>query len=106
MAAKAEANAAGEQQGQEEGVVSIGKMTLAQVDGEFAKVEATAKRLNESVKAALAANQPVGVDDLRQLQKLTQRRTKLIVRRVALLVNSPAGPVMELLDKLMKVKVA
>ena len=36
----------------------IGKMTIAEVDAEFAKAEATTKRLNESVKAAFEANQP------------------------------------------------
>jgi len=87
-------------------ITSIGKMTIAQVDAEFAKVEATTKRLNESVKAAFEANQPVSVDDLRQLQRLTQRRTKLMLRRISLLVANPTGQASDLLDKLMKVKVA
>jgi hypothetical protein len=85
-------------------MVSISKMTIGEVDAEFSKLEATTKKLNESVKAALGANQPVAVDDLRQLQKLTQRRAKLIIRRVSLLAGSTSGPVMDLLDKLMKVK--
>lgn len=84
---------------------SIGKMSIAQVDAEFAKVEATTKRLNESVKMAFEANQPVSVDDLRQLQRLTQRRTKLMLRRISLLVANPTSQASDLLDKLMKVKV-
>jgi DNA replication initiation complex subunit (GINS family) len=83
---------------------SISKMALAEVDAEFSKLEATTKKLNESVKAALGANQPVAVEDLRQLQKLTQRRSKLIMRRLGLLLQSPSPAVAELLDKLMKVK--
>lgn len=86
-------------------VTSIGKLSIAQVDAEFAKVEATTKRLNESVKAAFEANQPVSVDDLRQLQRLTQRRTKLMLRRISLLVANPTSQASDLLDKLMKVKV-
>lgn len=67
MAEKLDTNAAKQQ----DEVQSIGKMSIAEVDAEFATLEATTKRLNESVKAALGANQPVSVDDLRQLQKLT-----------------------------------
>lgn len=84
----------------------IGKMTIAEVDAEFAKAEATTKRLNESVKAAFDANQPVNVDDLRQLQRLGQRRTKLMLRRVALVIANPSSQATDLLDKLMKVKIA
>ena len=87
-------------------VQSINKMDIAAVDVEFAKVEASTKRLNESVKAAFEANQPVNVDDLRQLQKVTQRRTKLMLRRIALLVANPTSQASDLLDKLMKVKAA
>ncbi len=83
----------------------IGKMTIAEVDAEFAKAEATTKRLNESVKAAFEANQPVNVDDLRQLQRLGQRRTKLMLRRVALVIANPSSQATDLLDKLMKVKI-
>lgn len=83
----------------------IGKMTIAEVDAEFAKAEATTKRLNESVKAAFEANQPVNVDDLRQLQRLGQRRTKLMLRRVALVIANPSSQAADLLDKLMKVKI-
>ncbi len=84
----------------------IGKMSIAEVDAEFAKAEATTKRLNESVKAAFEANQPVNVDDLRQLQRLGQRRTKLMQRRIALVIANPSSQATDLLDKLMKVKVA
>ena len=84
----------------------IGKMTIAEVDAEFAKAEATTKRLNESVKAAFEANQPVNVDDLRQLQRLGQRRTKLMLRRIALVIANPSSQAADLLDKLMKVKIA
>ena len=84
----------------------IGKMNIAEVDAEFAHTEATIKRLNESVKAAFEANHPVNVDDLRQLQRMGQRRTKLMLRRIALIVSNPSSQANDLLDKLMKVKVA
>ena len=84
----------------------IGKMTIVEVDAEFAKAEATTKRLNESVKAAFETNQPVNVDDLRQLQRMGQRRTKLMLRRVALVIANPSSQATDLLDKLMKVKIA
>lgn len=84
----------------------IGKMTIAEVDVEFAAAEATIKRLNESVKAAFEANHPVNVDELRQLQRMGQRRTKLMLRRIALVVANPSSQANDLLDKLMKVKVA
>ncbi len=84
----------------------IGKMGIAEVDAEFANAEATIKRLNESVKAAFEANHPVNVDDLRQLQRMGQRRTKLMLRRIALVVANPSSQATDLLDKLMKVKIA
>ncbi len=84
----------------------IGKMSIAEVDAEFANAEATIKRLNESVKAVFEANHPVNVDDLRQLQRMGQRRTKLMLRRIALVVANPSSQANDLLDKLMKVKVA
>lgn len=84
----------------------IGKMTIAEVDAEFAKAEASTKRLNESVKAAFETNQPVNVDDLRQLQRLGQRRTKLMLRRVAIVIANPSSQATDLLDKLMKVKIS
>ena len=84
----------------------IGKMSIAEVDAEFANAEATIKLLNESVKTAFEANHPVNVDDLRQLQRMGQRRTKLMLRRIALVVSNPSTQANDLLDKLMKVKVA
>lgn len=85
---------------------SIGKMSIAEVDAEFANAEASIKRLNESVKTAFEANHPVNVDDLRQLQRMGQRRTKLMLRRIVLIVANPSSQANDLLDKLMKVKVA
>lgn len=82
----------------------VGKMNLAEVDAEFTKLDAVTKRLNETVKSALSANQNVAVDDLRQLQRQSHRRMQIIVRRVALLASSPDTAVKDLLDKLMKVK--
>ena len=84
----------------------IGKMSITEVDAAFTNAEATIKRLNESVKAAFEANHPVNVDDLRQLQRMGQRRTKLMLRRIALVVANPSSQANDLLDKLMKVKVA
>ena len=94
------------QSAQQQNQQPIGKMTIAEVDAEFAKAEATTKRLNESVKAAFEANQPVNVDDLRHLQRLGQRRTKLMLRRIALVIANPSSQATDLLDKLMKVKIA
>ena len=84
----------------------IGKMSIAEVDAAFSNAEVTIKRLNESVKAAFEANHPVNVDDLRQLQRMGQRCTKLMLRRIALIVANPSSQANDLLDKLMKVKVA
>ena len=84
----------------------ISKMSIAEVDAEFVNAESTIKRLNESVKAAFEANHPVNVDDLRQLQRMGQRRTKLMFRRIALVVANPSSQANDLLDRLMKVKVA
>ena len=83
----------------------IGKMSIAEVDAAFSNAEATIKRLNESVKAAFESNHPVNVGDLRQLQRMGQRRTKLMLRRIALVVANPSSQANDLLDKLMKVKV-
>jgi len=103
---EAAANTAGkETKSKKPAAAPVGKMNLVEVDAEFTKLDAVAKRLNESVKSALTSNQNVAVDDLRQLQRHSHRRMQLIVRRVSLLALSPDPAIKDLLDKLMKAKV-
>lgn len=84
----------------------VSKMSFADVDAEWASLDAINKQVNESIKAAIAANQPINPNDLKVMQKSVQRRIKLILRRVALFGVTPTSQSTELIDKLMKIKAA
>lgn len=82
----------------------IGRMTIGEVDAALAYCDKTIKTCSELVKAKLASNAALSTSVLRDLSKANAYKGKLMMRRITLLIDSGEASVMELLDKLMKVK--
>lgn len=85
-------------------VTPIGRMTIGEVDAALADCDKTIKTCSELVKAKLASNSALSTSVLRDLSKANAHKGKLMMRRITLLIESGEASVMELLDKLMKVK--
>ena len=82
----------------------IGRMTISEVDAALGDCDKTIKTCSELVKAKLANNSALPTSVLRDLSKANAHKGKLMMRRITLLIDSGEASVMELLDKLMKVK--
>lgn len=82
----------------------IGRMTIGEVDAALADCDKTIKTCSEQVKVKLANNSALPTSVLRDLSKANAHKGKLMMRRITLLIDSGEASVMELLDKLMKVK--
>jgi len=82
----------------------IGRLTLPEVDLALAACEKTVKAHIETVKAKLATNSSIPANVLRELSRGNNQKVRLTLRRIALLIQTGDAAVMELLDKLMKVK--
>lgn len=82
----------------------IGRMTIGEVDAALADCDKTIKTCSDLVKAKLASNAALSTSVLRDLSKANAHKGKLMMRRITLLIDSGEASVMELLDKLMKVK--
>ncbi|MCX7248796.1 MAG: hypothetical protein NTX31_14190 [Burkholderiales bacterium] len=85
---------------------SIGRLPLAEVDMALAACEKTIKTHIETIKVKLNNNAAIPPTVLRELSKGNSQKSRLMMRRIALLIESGDSAVMELLDKLMKVKPA
>ena len=82
----------------------IGRMTIGEVDAALADCDKTIKTCSDLVKAKLASNAALSTSVLRDLSKANAHKGKLMMRRITLLIDSGEASVMELLDKLMRVK--
>ena len=82
----------------------IGRMTIGEVDAALADCDKTIKTCSDLVKTKLASNATLPTNVLRDLSKANAHKGKLMMRRITLLIESGEASVMELLDKLMKVK--
>ena len=82
----------------------IGRMTLGEVDTALADCDKTIKTCSDIVKAKLATNASLPTSVLRDLSKANAHKGKLMMRRISLLIESGEVSAMDLLDKLMKVK--
>jgi hypothetical protein len=82
----------------------IGRMTIGEVDAALADCDKTIKTCSDLVKAKLTSNATLPTSVLRDLSKANAHKGKLMMRRITLLIDSGEASVMELLDKLMKVK--
>ena len=82
----------------------IGRMTIGEVDTALADCDKTIKTCSDVVKAKLASNASLPTSVLRDLSKANAHKGKLMIRRISLLVESGEASAMDLLEKLMKVK--
>ena len=84
----------------------IGRMTIGEVDAALTDCDKTIKSCSDLVKAKLATNAALPTNVLRDLSKANAHKGKLMMRRISLLIESGETSAMELLDKLMKVKLS
>lgn len=82
----------------------IGRMTIGEIDSALAYCDKTIKTCSDLVKAKLMSNSTLPANVLRDLSKANAHKGKLMMRRITLLIDSGEASVMDLLDKLMKVK--
>jgi hypothetical protein len=84
----------------------IGRLSLAEVDAAISESEKSIKSCSDTVKAKLNGNAAIPTKVLHELSRANAHRGKLMMRRITLLIDGGDAAVMELLDKLMKVKPA
>ena len=89
-----------------EKTIPIGRMTISEVDAALADCDKTIKTCSDLVKAKLASNAALPTTVLRDLSKANAHKGKLMMRRISLLIETGEASAMELLDKLMKVKLS
>ncbi len=82
----------------------IGRLMLPELDLAQAACEKTVKAHIETVKAKLATNSSIPANVLRELSKGNTQKARLMMRRIAMLIETGNAAVMELRDKLMKMK--
>lgn len=84
----------------------IGRLKLAEVDAALAECERSIKSCSETVKLKLNSSAAIPTKVLHELSRANAHKGKLMMRRITLLIEGGDAAVMELLDKLMKVKPA
>jgi hypothetical protein len=82
----------------------IGRMTIGEVDAALTECDKTIKTCSDLVKVKLATNASLPTNVLRDLSKANAHKGKLMMRRISLLIESGEASALELLDKLMKVR--
>jgi hypothetical protein len=85
---------------------SIRSLTLAEVDGALAVYDKTIRMNTELVKTKLSAGGHLSSDVLRDLSVANKQKSRLTMRRIALLIETGDAAVMDLVDKLCKLKPA
>lgn len=85
---------------------SIGRLAIVEVDKALAECEKTIKTHSETVKAKLATNAAIPGNVLRELSRANGIKAKLVMRRIALLVEAGDHAALDLIDKLIKLKPA
>ncbi len=85
---------------------SIRSLTLAEVDGALAVYDKTIRMNTELVKSKLSAGGHLPSDVLRDLSVANKQKSRLTMRRIALLIETGDAAVMDLVDKLCKLKPA
>jgi hypothetical protein len=84
----------------------IGRLTLPEVDSALAECDKTIKTHSETVKAKLTSNASIPPAALRELSRANGQRARLTMRRIVLLLESGDSAVVDLIEKLVKVKPA
>lgn len=86
--------------------ISIGRLSLSEVDVALVACEKNIKTHIDTIKVKLTNNASISPTVLRELSKGNRQKSRLMMRRIALLIDSGDSAVLELIDKLMKVKPA
>lgn len=84
----------------------IGRLTLPEVDSALAECDKTIKAHSDTVKAKLTSNSSIPPAALRELSRANGQKTRLTMRRVALLLESGDSAVADLIEKMLKIKPA
>jgi len=85
---------------------SIRTLTLTEVDGALTVYDKTIRMNTELVKTKLTSGGSIPSDVLRDLSIANKQKARLTMRRIALLIETGDTAVMDLIDKLCKIKPA
>jgi len=83
---------------------SLRTLSLTEVDGALAVYEKTIRMNTELVKTKLTSGGAIPSDVLRDLSVANKQKARLTMRRIALLIETGDTTVMDLIDKLCKIK--
>lgn len=83
---------------------SLRTLSLTEVDGALAVYDKTIRMNTELVKTKLTSGGAIPSDVLRDLSVANKQKARLTMRRIALLIETGDTAVMELIDKLCKIK--
>jgi hypothetical protein len=85
---------------------SIRTLSLTEVDGALAVYDKTIRMSTELVKTKLTSGGAIPSDVLRDLSVANKQKARLTMRRIALLIETGDTAVMDLIEKLCKIKPA
>ncbi len=83
---------------------SLRTLSLTEVDGALAVYDKTIRMNTELVKTKLTSGGAIPSDVLRDLSVANKQKARLTMRRIALLIETGDTAVMDLIDKLCKIK--
>ncbi|PHV14648.1 hypothetical protein CSQ90_22140 [Janthinobacterium sp. BJB303] len=84
----------------------VGRMTLIEVDTALIEQEKKIKSSADTIKTKLAANSPIPTAVMRELSRGNSQKARLVMRRIALLVEHGEPSASELIEKLLKIKIS
>lgn len=84
----------------------IGRLAFAEVDKGLSECEKTIKAHSDTVKGKLAVNAAIPGNVLRELSRANAQKAKLVMRRIGLLMESGDQAALDMIDKLVKLKIA
>ncbi len=84
----------------------IGRLAFAEVDKALGECEKTIKTHSDTVKGKLAVNAAIPGNVLRELSSANAQKAKLVMRRIGLLMESGDQAALDVIDKLVKLKIA
>lgn len=79
-------------------------LSLTEVDGALTAYDKTIRMNTELVKTKLTSGGAIPSDVLRDLSIANKQKARLTLRRIALLIETGDAAVMDLIDKLCKIK--
>jgi len=83
---------------------SLRTLSLTEVDGALAVYDKTIRMNTELVKTKLTSGGAIPSDVLRDLSVANKQKARLTMRRIALLIETGDTAVLDLIDKLCKIK--